>query len=166
MSLSRKQFGPLSYRYTENDGERVVNAMHPDKGIVAHLAAGPNPEQGWGYGLSTTLAYVHPEFRRQGVATTMFNIMSHQLGYTPTQDRVRTKMGDAWAKSTGAPLPNRIPMSDWDISASQAEESLPEKQMGNWMRGEKIDPTVAKALTPVKPKRKRSVKNEQLQMEL
>jgi GNAT superfamily N-acetyltransferase len=151
----------LSYRYTESGDQRIVNVADSEHGVVAHLAAGPTPpERGqrkppMGTGLSTSLAFVHPDFRRQGIATTMYNVLSHQLGYRPMQDAVRTPMGDKWAQSTGAPLPQRMPMKQWDIPAETAYETIPEKQSANWMRGEPIDPTVVKALTPYKEPRRR-----------
>lgn len=168
----RKKTQDIEYRYSVTDSDkergRVVNAYHPEHGIIGHLSAGIDRRyERTGLGMSTKLAYVHPEYRRQGVATAMFNILSHQMGYTPTQDSVRTDAGDKWARSTGAPLPSRIRMRNWDIPAGEVEESIAEAQRDNWERGEKVDPTIANALTPVKAKRaKKGPKYDQLQMDV
>ena len=50
--------------------------------------------------------FVLPDWQHQGIATRMFRLAEHlaqQEGWhTPTRARIRTKDGDAWARSLGA----------------------------------------------------------------
>lgn len=49
---------------------------------------------------------VHPEHRRQGVATAMLQA-AHKAGVTPVHSPDRSDAGDAWARSLGVDLPER-----------------------------------------------------------
>lgn len=155
MKKKGEQF-PINYRYVAS--ERKVLAATPEKGIIGILTA--SPEEKVGKGIQTSLAFVHPEMRRKGIASAMYNILSYQVGYKPRQDDVRSPAGNAWAKSTGGHIanPGEVMMKQWDIPASEVEKNLPAIHTSDWMRGEKIDPTIAKALTPYKKPRKRKAK--------
>lgn len=162
-NLNRVQ---MNYRYVDQGEKKTVLAAHPTEGTVGLL----NVEQsrrdnpGAGGGLRSQLAFVHPDFRRQGIATAMYNIASYQLGYKPVHDLVRTKAGDAWAKAVGGAVPEAVRMPSWDMTPEEANKNLPDRQWRNWMAGEPIEPSIAKALTPVREKKKRPRKFKQLDL--
>ena len=60
---------------------------------------------------------VEPEYRRMGVAHTLFHEakrIAREQGLTePTHSSDRSDMGDAWAKSVGGELPKRKKLSDF-----------------------------------------------------
>lgn len=160
MVLSNRQFpnSDIEYRYTNQGADKkVVLAGHPDYGVVGMLNLERMNPRARASGLTSSLAYVHPDFRRRGIASAMYNIGSHEVGYKPLHDEARSPLGDKFARSVGGAIPADFPkpiMKAWDIPRDKIE--INEKQAGNWAAGETVDPAVAKALTPVKPVRRRS----------
>lgn len=55
---------------------------------------------------------VLPDFRRQGVATRLWN-EAKLAGLNPQHDSWRSPAGDAWAASVGGEIPDNI-YADWD----------------------------------------------------
>lgn len=173
----------ISYRYTREPttkGGRIKHvalASHPEQGIISSLVLSndqwPNKREPWGRGLGVETVYTHPDFRQRGIASALYNIASRQLGYAPEHDQTRTKSGNAFAQKVsggeggrghipgGAKPP--YPMPSWEL---EDPGTLPEKQSANWMRGEKIDPVHAAALTPQKPPTRRGRKPKQLALPL
>jgi len=92
-------------------GEVTVVASHPDHGWLGSMELGRS-----GYVKDIRVGEPH---RRKGIATGMWNYAKQQ-GLNPEHSDSRTKDGDAWAKTTGDPLPdnNGIYNSDapqrWD----------------------------------------------------
>jgi GNAT superfamily N-acetyltransferase len=50
---------------------------------------------------------VHPDYRRQGVASEMYRRASEHSGALLGHSTIRTGAGDAWARAIGGPLPER-----------------------------------------------------------
>jgi GNAT superfamily N-acetyltransferase len=169
MVLSKGQFpnADISYRYADVSADKkVVMASHPEQGLVGMINFDRLNPGARASGLTSALAYVHPDFRRRGIASAMYNIGAHEVGYSPMHDTARTPLGDKLARSVGGAIPagyEKPLMKQWDITGDDIH--INEKQGGTWDRGTDIDPTVAKALTPVKPKRSRGKKPEQLGFE-
>lgn len=81
---------PASY------GETLVQAHHPDHGVIGHLLIGAFH--------NVRNIMVNPEHQRKGVATGMWNYAKQQ-GLEPEHSDIRTEEGTAWAKSTGDDVP-------------------------------------------------------------
>jgi hypothetical protein len=174
----------ISYRITRalgrsrNEIKTSVLAHHPEHGVVGLLnltneqwatnprQAPPEQSKSGGKGLNVSLAHVSPQFQKQGIGSAMYNIAHREMGYAPGHDVVRTKEGERFAQSvSGGERPGHIPkatkMQSWELPDPG---TLAERQSGNWMRGEKVDPTWARASTPTKPKRRRGKQPEQLKL--
>lgn len=82
-------FGTSEHNYTMHEGENFVGTMGLDHlGRIQHIE-------------------IHPEKRRQGLATKLFNVATevHQDIHTipaPEHSDTRTSEGEAWARSKGA----------------------------------------------------------------
>jgi len=88
--------------YTHNPGvygETLVLANHPDHGVIGHMLIGA-------FKNIRNIA-VDPAHQRKGVATGMWNY-AHAQGLEPEHSDIRTDEGNAWAKATKAPMPDRI----------------------------------------------------------
>lgn len=91
----------ITYRYRRTVTYRYIYAYH-DSVEVGHLQwlFSPRDER---HGSITSL-YVYPAWRRKGIATQM---LKHARTHHPvTHSLFRTADGEAWALSTGDPLPN------------------------------------------------------------
>ena len=162
-----------------------VLAHHPEHGVVGvlnltneHWRSGygrplPPPEKAGGRGLSIGLANVDPRLQRQGIGTAMYHIATMELGYAPEHDIQRTALGNKFAQSVsgreggrggipgGAKAPYAMP--GWQIDVpDEGPTEMAKIQQPNWERGTDIDQTWANAVTPVKQKRRRAPKQEQL----
>jgi hypothetical protein len=63
---------------------------------------------------------VNPEHQRKGLATAMWD-HAKSLGINPQHSNVRSRQGDAWAKSTGDPVPENVWPSHPDDDADDVE---------------------------------------------
>lgn len=91
----------------DKKGRTLITATHPDHGSL---------RLGWmRLDKDGTLGnvYVHPDHRRKGIATGLLN-HAKQLGINLKHSENRTEEGDAWAKSTGDPLPKNKGVLDFD----------------------------------------------------
>jgi hypothetical protein len=168
----RQSTDDISYRFARNvPSERGVTqhnvlAAHPEHGIIGMMAirGGDRGEQPWATPHISPI-YTHPQFRKLGIAGAMYHIAHHELGFPPAHDKDRSEAGNRFAQSvSGGDKPGYIPprintMGSWELDDPSA---MSERQSPNWMKGEKIDPTLAKALTPVKQKKSRRKQPEQL----
>jgi GNAT superfamily N-acetyltransferase len=99
-NMHPQQFGDLTLTYRSRDeGSRrpdhVIEAHHPDEGIVGKLSIKGTTSKVEGI-------EVDPDRQRQGIATAMWNFASP---LKPRHSNDRTNAGNAWAKSVGGPLP-------------------------------------------------------------
>ena len=81
----------------------LVNATHPDHGIIGQLMLGYKMNNG---SRKIRNIFVKPEFQRQGIATALWNY-AVENNLKPQHSVDRTNEGDAWAKSLGVRLPKR-----------------------------------------------------------
>lgn len=123
-NLNPKQFAPhIRYAVPTGDKPYGSNTTHfglntagvtleshaPDDGkasdVLGHLHWSSNSGQ-------ILDVHVSPQFRRKGVATAMLKAARDVAVKTgvpsPVHSDDRSDMGDAWAKSTGEPLPKRL----------------------------------------------------------
>lgn len=116
--MHTEQSGDLTLKYFKGDPLEYVDGMHyigvyhkNHRGPMAQLVA---DEKG-----AITNIEVHPDFRRQGVATAMWNyankVMPQFGGPSPQHSEMRTPEGEAWAKSVNAP-PASKPISQEQFS--------------------------------------------------
>lgn len=87
----------------------IVKARHPEHGLVGELGlSGGTMLSPSADGMRVMWLDVHPNHRRKGIATGMWNYAKQQ-GYNPVHSSQRTPDGEAWAKSLDGPLPeNRL----------------------------------------------------------
>jgi len=100
-NLSDIQFKYTNFRYKQNS-THMIEAIHPEHGSIANLSWGARTGEVYSIGTD-------PHYRGLGVATTLWD-KAHKLASgtgiaKPVHSKGRTKAGDAWAKSTGAPVP-------------------------------------------------------------
>jgi len=169
-NVNKTQFpnADISYRYADHSSDKkTVLAHHPEQGVVGMIQLERMHPQLRSSPLTSSLAYVHPDFRQRGIASAMYHIGANQVGYKPIHDQARSPLGDKFAKSVGGAIPEGYEkplMKQWDIPRDEIQ--INEKQGGAWESGRDIDPTVAKALTPVKPKKSRAKKPVQGTLDL
>lgn len=85
-------------------GEHRILAQHPKHGMIGEMTWDPDT------GVIDEIQVSHdPDFRRQGVATAMWNHAHANVNpkkvKPPRHNASRTKEGDEWAKSVGGHLP-------------------------------------------------------------
>lgn len=98
MGRNNADFHGVVFSHTpQKYGEVIVEASHPEHGFLGSMSLGK-------YGDVKDIRVGEP-FRRKGVATGMWNYAKQQ-GLNPEHSDSRTKEGDAWAKTTGDPLPD------------------------------------------------------------
>lgn len=122
-NLNPKQFDPhISYEVPQADkpfGNEATNYGLHTAGVQMYTgdpAEGRVSEVGhlhWSSKRGEIIdVHVHPQFRRKGVATAMLKAARDVAVKTgvpsPVHSDDRSDMGDAWAKSTGEPLPTRL----------------------------------------------------------
>ena len=97
MTRNNADFHGLIFTHkAEKYGEVTVEASHPEHGYLGSMRLGK-------FGDVLNIR-VGESFRRKGVATGMWNYAKAQ-GLNPQHSDSRTKEGDAWAASTGDPVP-------------------------------------------------------------
>ena len=93
----------FSHKDTQGTDGITVTANHPKKGIIGKLYLGNETKNGT---RKIRNIYIRPEFRRQGIATGLYNYaVANEL--KPRHSADRTDEGDAWAKSLGGWIPER-----------------------------------------------------------
>ena len=171
----------VSYRMVRDIGEaryqtkHAVLAHHPEHGVVGMLsidnaqwpARGRGfSDQSGGRGLAVSLVHVSPQFQRQGIGSALYNIAHREMGYAPGHDLVRTPAGERFAASVSSGegkaghIPRAQRMPQW---GTREESQMATLQAKNWEKGEDIDPTWGRALTPSKPpvnRRRKPVQGE------
>jgi GNAT superfamily N-acetyltransferase len=100
-NLSEVQFRYTNRKYKQNN-THMIEALHPQHGSIASLSWGARTGEIYSIGTD-------PHYRGLGMATTLWD-KAHTLAAgtgikAPVHSKGRTKSGDAWAKSTGAPVP-------------------------------------------------------------
>lgn len=106
-NLSQSQFKQYTLhfnpaQYDEDDYEI------PDHEIVAKLNGEQVGHLQWdAYTNEVTGVGVHPEHRRQGLATAMFDMANKITKNNMSHSSIRTSEGDAWVKSVGGHTPER-----------------------------------------------------------
>ena len=106
MGANHADFHGIEFSHRiDKKGQARISALHPDYGHLGFFIVGSDGTIG--------NVYVHPAHTRKGIATGMYNY-AKQLGLDVKHSENRTQSGDAWAKSTGDPLPENKGVSDFD----------------------------------------------------
>jgi GNAT superfamily N-acetyltransferase len=97
MGANNADFHGVGFSHEESPyGELTIRAHHSEHGQIGKLYAS-EPREGHRYVASV---FVHPDHRRKGVATGMWNY-AKQNGFSLKHSQTRTEDGDSWAKSVG-----------------------------------------------------------------
>ena len=87
--------------YKPDPYDRIwIEANHPTEGRIGQLYLVRHNGEGRPIGSID----VDPKFQRKGIATAMWDY-AKRSGFQPLHSPQRTPDGDAWAKSTGDPMP-------------------------------------------------------------
>lgn len=98
MTRNNADFHGIEFSHkSDKYGEVTVEASHPEHGYLGSMRIGK-------YGDVKDIRVGEPH-RRKGVATGMWNYAKQQ-GLNPEHSDSRTADGDAWAATTGDPLPD------------------------------------------------------------
>ena len=105
-----------SIRFVVDDGpNHEYDPKYPNEGRPRNYAtvgrmgwnAGPKREPGPVNRGEIEDIHVHSAYRRQGIASALYNVSRQMLPYVkPTHSPERTHAGDAWARAVGGRLPN------------------------------------------------------------
>ena len=120
-------YGPDQYSHDARIGfalddgpNHEYDPKYPNEGrprnsvTVAHMDwnAGPKREPGPVHQGEIGDVYTHPAYRRQGMASALWNVSRQMLPYTkPTHSPERTRAGDAWARAVGGRRPPLDPVT-------------------------------------------------------
>ena len=107
-NLSPKQF-PYSMVFSQKLGSNRVEAKTHEGETVGVLKWDNEPEDNMIRNVT-----VQPEHRRKGIATSMMRF-AHTLPKSvvkPAHSMTRSTEGDAWAQSTGFPVPKKNTMDE------------------------------------------------------
>jgi GNAT superfamily N-acetyltransferase len=109
--MSHAALSPEQFQFIKATPKEMVGGSHEHR-----IGVGPNRSHGelrWHHKTGEILGIdVHPQFRRQGIATAMLGEARRIAGETrgvrpPRHSPDRTEAGEAWARSLGERLPAR-----------------------------------------------------------
>lgn len=105
MTRNNADFHGITISHVDNGKhtDLLVNANHPDEGIVGQLHLGFIRQNGR---RKVRNIFVKKEYQRKGIATALWGYAVAN-GLKPQHSDDRTDQGEAWAKSLGKRLPPR-----------------------------------------------------------
>jgi len=157
----------------EAPGERRIVAAHEGQ-IVGYLGSEtmlPEGRRGRTYTGATgarklSMAWVHKDYRRRGIAETMLALERFRTGYTPIGDTALSKQGSAWQKGMRVPKnPEGEVVGVPSQAFKGAEEGIQERQ-AHMLSEPQFDPVLVRAAAPyIAPTRRKRPEPEQLRLE-
>ena len=97
----------ISHGEENSDGEIIITAHHQEHGEVGRMVLGPPHGNLSDGGREVLNVEVPREHQRKGIARAMWNYAGW-TGLSPEHSRYRSDSGDAWARSVGGILPERV----------------------------------------------------------
>lgn len=101
MGANNADFHGVTYSHVDNGkfSDVLVNANHPEQGIIGQLHLGFQRSNG---NRKVRNVFVKPEFQRKGIATALWNhAVDNGLGPEHSSPDSQTEDGKAWAKKVG-----------------------------------------------------------------
>ena len=151
---------------TGRDLERSIVASHegriigflkseaPQRAANMHSAAGGTTHEN----RKLSLAWVHPDYQRKGVASTMVGLERSRTGYTPIGDTALSPAGQKFQRGSGVPTNPKgelVSRRIGDAMAGARQQDVQRLQQ-HVLAGAQFDPLLVKLTAPYKaPRRKR-----------
>lgn len=139
-------------------GGRQINAIDAGQ-IVGHLTS-----RGEKFGEELSLGFVSPSHQRRGVATTMVNLMQHELGYTPVNDSLLTPKAKKWTSKIGlAENPKGTRGYEWAEGQEYSASIGIQDKQASMLQAQQFDPETVRQRAYYKtPRAKKQAQPEQL----